>query len=73
MNCLNCGSSRVHKQIAQSPSDDFEEFWCDGCNLPVDAADLCLLERLGAATHYLVRRFILWLFMFGVKDDPGGF
>ena len=36
MYCLNCGSSDIEHQIAESPSDDMDEWWCGGCDLLVD-------------------------------------
>jgi len=57
--CHNCGSSKVEKQITQSPSDDWDEWWCNGCDLPVDVGPLTPKERRATKRKYLHERELI--------------
>lgn len=55
--CLNCGSDQVSKQLDHSPSDDFNEWWCKYCDLPVDVGERTEYQ-IGLIKHIYCNRMM---------------
>lgn len=67
--CCNCGSSSVSRVLEESPCDDIDDWWCEGCDLLVDVKAISNTELDNIKKRFAQRQWYLKKFMEGCGYD----